>query len=401
MDRVIPAVAKTNTAFATQQIVDATATSGRTVAFKQYVFPLNAGTAFTTAQTFKGQVLAFEAANANNLASQCIVRVIASDGTTVRATLYAGNTGALTNEWALAQTNRGMPRGTATTPVSCAAAYTSVTGDYLVWEEGFIKLAAATGTGNIRYGDNAASDLLGNETSTADLNTWFEWSGDLAAVASDATGDIFIALETFTDTAGTDVNVHDANWGPTLGPGPIAQINSSGRAYTTGAAFARTWHQYAITPTSAEYDVRGDWYAPNTNNNQGGLTARGSGTINANTHTFYLGMMLNGSIELYKNVVSVETLIASYTRSVVVGTETLEMRVRNATKKLIVNGVERISSTDNSITAANPAGLWFRPVAEAGSSTTGFHADNVQAQDVVTTPPSRRDRTFNNANYRM
>src|SRR5215217_386440 len=85
--RVIPSLTLTNQAFVTQTVTYATATANLDAIAKQYVFPLLTGTVFSTSQTIKGRVLCAEGANASNLRSQCIVRVIASNGTTVRATL--------------------------------------------------------------------------------------------------------------------------------------------------------------------------------------------------------------------------------------------------------------------------------------------------------------------------
>lgn len=180
--RVIPSLTKTNTAFATQSNSGGLAsTTDLDVIYKQYVFLLPTGIAFATTQTVKGQVLAQENAAGNDVRSQCVIRVIASDGTTVRTTLLAQDTAALANEWSdTALVNRKIIR---TGPANLTAMYTAVAGDYLVIEIGLRKHSNSTpGAGStlMRFGDNNATDLPENETSTADNNTWIEFSGDLA-----------------------------------------------------------------------------------------------------------------------------------------------------------------------------------------------------------------------------
>lgn len=193
--RVVPSLTKTNTLPANQTIADTTATLARDALGKQFVYPLPVGTVFTTSQTFKGQVMFSEAATGNNLRSQMLVRVIASDGSTVRSVLYAGQldgvSGNPTNEFGTTIQNREIP---AAAPVNCAANYTSVAGDYLIIEVGYRKHAAASTTGTLRLMDNNATDLAdGGNSGTTDGNSYFEWSGNFSTTHQ---GSAAIALGT-------------------------------------------------------------------------------------------------------------------------------------------------------------------------------------------------------------
>jgi hypothetical protein len=201
--RVVPSLTKQNTAFAQSGFADSTATANRDVLMRQFVYPLVAGTAFTTAHTFKGRILAFEGASASNLRSQCIIRVIGSDGSTVRATLFAGDlttgTNNPTSEWNLSAPRNVSPTTSAraAATITCAANYTAVAGDHLVIEIGYRKHAAANTTGTIRLGDTtASSDLPENETQTTDGATWFEFSGDLDPPVQKASSDSITAVLT-------------------------------------------------------------------------------------------------------------------------------------------------------------------------------------------------------------
>jgi hypothetical protein len=184
MLRAVPALAPTNTAFSNCGMGDATATANRDSLCRQFVFPLPVGTVFNTTQTIKGRALCRGNQATFNMRSQAIVRVIASDGTTVRATLYAGDLATGTtnpvSEWATTHTNRQLPRGAT---VAIAANYTTVAGDHLVIELGSRKHAALATNGSIRFGDNAGSDLPEDETATGDANSWIEFSGTLTAAA--------------------------------------------------------------------------------------------------------------------------------------------------------------------------------------------------------------------------
>jgi hypothetical protein len=392
--RVVPSLIKTNTAPATQQVVDATATANRDVLFKQYVYPLPAGTRFSTLDTIKGRVLVFEAAAANNLRSQCIIRVIASDGTTVRATLYAGDlttgTSNPTSEWNTSQRNIQMPRGAS---VACAANYTTVAGDYLVIELGYRKHAAASTTGNMRFLDNNASDLAENETATTDANSWIE----LTTSFEPASGALF-ASDTFTGSDGAFINYQSAgtpnSWNSAAGVGNGFKINTN-RAYGDTTAYQQSIHNNS--PISDEYDVRADALNRGTGvANDIGLSARhnGLGSVSESGYSCYLRRS-TGLCELYKISSGAFTLLSSTANAGLVpavGSITLmELRIRNDMKEVWVGGALILVSTDNAITAANKPGITQGNAAANGSN--GFHLDNFAAQDVLSAAAAARYRS--------
>ena len=183
LTRLVPSLTKTNTAPVDVTRNTAANGLGDDTLFYQFVYSLPTGTAFTTSQTFKGQVMASQTQAGKDQRSQMIARVIASNGTTVRATLYAGNPDATNgnplNEFTTSMENREIVN---VAPVSCEANYTSVAGDYLVIEVGWRKHSggSTTGVGSFRLLDNNASDLTdGGNSGTTNGNTWFEWSGVL------------------------------------------------------------------------------------------------------------------------------------------------------------------------------------------------------------------------------
>jgi len=131
----------------------------------------------TIAGTAKGRIRASESGAAANARSQCVIRVVSNDGTTVRGTLYAGDTAALASEWATSLTNRQMPRGTSVNLSSVDAQL----GDRIVVEIGGRMHNTVTnqfGT-TLRIGEAGAGDLPEDETDTNDLNPWIEFSQTL------------------------------------------------------------------------------------------------------------------------------------------------------------------------------------------------------------------------------
>lgn len=131
--------------------------------------------------TVKGIFLCSES-NANaNFRSQMLIKVVSENLATVRGYLLFHDASALSNEWQLTTlTNRKFPlnwSGSGTTLNNVQA----FAGDRIVIELGYRAHNAVTTsyTGTIRIGDNAASDLAEDETSTTENAPWVEFSQTL------------------------------------------------------------------------------------------------------------------------------------------------------------------------------------------------------------------------------
>lgn len=138
---------------------------------RQYILgPIQAQ---TITGTVKGQLLAREFAASDNVTRSNIgIRVVSSDGSTVRGTLLAiGVAGGTTAE--LSDT------GFRNRKIAIAASLSSVdalAGDYIVIELGFRSpTAGTTPEAAFKYGENA-SDLPEDETQTTDGAGWLEFS---------------------------------------------------------------------------------------------------------------------------------------------------------------------------------------------------------------------------------
>lgn len=165
-------------AMVTTNFNDASGGSGNDVILAQYIFgPLSAQ---TLTGTVKGQIRAKEdLAFADDFRAQITVRVIASDGATARGTALDFDTGSLSSEFSDSTlTNRAFPRGGAQNLSSVNVQ----SGDYLVIEIGYRKHAGSASDGDLSFGDDAASDLPEDESTTTALNPWIEFS-DLVLTA--------------------------------------------------------------------------------------------------------------------------------------------------------------------------------------------------------------------------
>ena len=190
-------IARSSTAMATGADLTGSATANYDVLHYQYVYgPI--GTQ-TISGNVTAQILVTEDDPTYNLKTQLGIRVVASDGVTVRGTLLA--LGTYGNEWNNSLTNRTFP-STALTSVD------AVDGDYIVIELGYRQTAAVLGSGGWRVGDNGTSDLPEDETTTdTTLNPWIEFS---TYIVPQITADTTYAVQSVTLNGSTHYYIEDA-----------------------------------------------------------------------------------------------------------------------------------------------------------------------------------------------
>lgn len=143
-----------------------------------YVSPPLDG-AQTITGTVKGQAHFLENNAAANAMVQLVIRVLAPDLSTVRGTLLAAHSDALSSELATSFTNRKIPLS-ARSPDTLTSV-SAQDGDHIVMEFGVRKTEAGSTSRNYRVRTvcNSTTDLPENETSTAQDNCWIEFSQDL------------------------------------------------------------------------------------------------------------------------------------------------------------------------------------------------------------------------------
>jgi hypothetical protein len=163
--------------FGTTNLSSASGVANEDTALYQFIYgPLAAQ---TISGTLKGQFFAREASGASDARGQMVARVLSSDGSTVRGTLYGSDTGALSSEFVVTTngseaTNRKIPRGGAAAVSSVAAQ----AGDYLVVEVGFRNHGTNASVARVSLGaDPATADAPEDETSlVGGYRSWFEFS---------------------------------------------------------------------------------------------------------------------------------------------------------------------------------------------------------------------------------
>jgi hypothetical protein len=175
-DRLWAAAGQQNTAMATKSTAETSASVVNVLSRQYLVGPL---TAQTVGGTIKGQIRCSEANADADYRIQLVVRAVSSDGVTVRGTLRAADTEALSSEFHTSLRNITVPLASLS-PQALSSVVVS-DGDWLVIEIGYRSHNTHTTSraGSFRYGDVATSDLPEDETTTTDLNPWIEFSGDL------------------------------------------------------------------------------------------------------------------------------------------------------------------------------------------------------------------------------
>lgn len=160
-----------------------------------------------------------------------------------------------------------------------------------------------------------------------------------------------------------------------LGSGEIA-ANRSRSNLETSSLF-----QYAATPGAADYDVTATIRCQTTPG-QCGIAGR----IQSNG-SFYLAWIHPLSLDvlrLYKKSGGSFQELGSYNfPGTAATTYTLKLEIRDASKKVYLDGVEVISSNDNSITGAGKVGFWFNGGTHGDAA--GWHIDALTADDTTTT----------------
>jgi hypothetical protein len=211
---------------------------------------------------------------------------------------------------------------------------------------------------------------------------------------------VAFATDTFTDTAGTDLSAHTADdagtWTKHTGtgsPGTGTVVVSDANRIRNGDGAASCYY-HSGAPAGAEYDLQADWFVVT---NPGALHESILGRIATAALDGY-GVRFNtsGQWQLYKLVNGTLTSLGTFAQTLSTSTTyVVKLEIRDATKKVYIDGVERISSTDNAVTAAGKAGVRF--FARTATNSTDRHLDNLTATDagggttVTLTPAAETD----------
>lgn len=192
---------------------------------------------------------------------------------------------------------------------------------------------------------------------------------------------VLVVSDSFTDTTNTLLQSHTGELGATWtrhtsSAANNLAISSGGRCR---AAFDSVTIIYYASgnPVTAEYDVQAT-FRPMTlvSGEAGGIAGRMS--IAANTMYGARYIVASTQWQLFKVVGGTLTSLGLASATLTAATDyVVKLQIRNAAKKLFVDGVEILSSTDNAITSTGQAG--FRVFTVGNGDTTGMHFDNFTA----------------------
>ena len=186
------------------------------------------------------------------------------------------------------------------------------------------------------------------------------------------------ASDTFTDTAGTDIATHDANWTTVTGNTGTFRISNANRL--RGSSTSSAVYYYNVAPSSADYSVQCLLYVvANGATQRTGVSGRCSSSDNT---LYYTRLEGSNGWQLYKRVSGAVTQLgSSVSQSVSAGNSwTLKLDMSGTTIKCVVDGVDTISQTDSAISSAGFPGV-FNLSGIAPSNTLGYHLDNWQAEE--------------------
>jgi hypothetical protein len=288
--------------------IAAQGTSGNDTLLAQFISRPLSG-AQSISGTFKGQMRFNETSTALDGRAQIVVRVLQSDMSTVRGTLYAGDTAALANEFSTVLTNRRNPR----TAGSALSTVNAEDGDVIVIEVGGRQHAASGASMVAQYGDAVASDLPEDESSTSTINPWVEFSGTLtfqddavARVSQVDTEVLFNPAETITarvsqvalevlyrETGGhytADATLEAVQSGTFTGDSIITErappyyVSQSSNGFTTGSPVVVNYAAAGLVgdlfilhmrwPTSNTLNIPAGWAALSAERNSDGMKSR-------------------------------------------------------------------------------------------------------------------------------
>jgi hypothetical protein len=215
-------------------------------------------------------------------------------------------------------------------------------------------------------------------------------------------GETTRSADSFTGAAGTLLSDHTADSGSTwthwtndTATSVLSDSNRLRRNGTGGVTYLTS-----AVPPGADYQVSADIYVKSLlSNDAAGVVGRFDTSNTNGTGTRYMARynVSAGYWELRKDVNGGGTLLGSYTATPTVGqTYNVALDMKGSTIRMLVDGVERVSVTDTSITAAGRAGtrLGSGGTGTSPTDTTGMHLDNFRL-----TPPAADSAGTNRGDY--
>ncbi len=200
-----------------------------------------------------------------------------------------------------------------------------------------------------------------------------------------------LAYDSLTDAEGVSLQNHTGEngltWTKHANSAPSIPFTNANRLRAGGTGFAYC----SIILASADYKVTGKIYAASTATTTMGVIGR----VATDATTFYAALYDRAIAgwQLAKFVSGTQTNLGSYSQAMAAGAGAdVTLWMEGSTIKLLVNGVERVSTTDASITAAGRAGV---RCSGSGSNTAGMQLDSFTLEDFLTSGAKIPMQLFN------
>jgi hypothetical protein len=245
----------------------------------------------------------------------------------------------------------------------------------------------------------SATDVLGNPSGpTSYLVTIETYVGVIAATSGILShwrlGDGAISADELDDSAGKELSSHsgqlNAAW--TLWPGEArtAVISNENRLRMNGTATGGTLYYTSATPSSANYLVEADVHVKSLLATDS-IAVVGRMNISDPNDTFYMARYIRDSSawQLFRVVNGVGAQLGlGFSQTLTAGqTYRLGLEINGSTIRLLVDGVERVTTIDALIAAAGRGGvrLGTSGTTATTTNTAGLHLDNFRITSLTTT----------------
>ena len=251
------------------------------------------------------------------------------------------------------------------------------------------------------------SDNVGNTTTATSANVVKVSANYLATVLATAgllnyyrLGEAVTSADSMTGTAGTTLQSHTgetaASWTTYGFSDANAVLTSAGRLRKNGTSTTAFYYASAV-PASADYTVGADLYVASTlSGDMAGLVGRVDPSSAFGTYYYVRYEQVSQSWSMFSVVNNGWSYLGGAGQTLTAGsTYRVSLAMSGTTIKLVVDGVEKVSVTDSSITAAGRGGILLGTGAQTtDTDTTGYQLDNFQI-----TPPAADSKGTNTGTY--
>ena len=217
--------------------------------------------------------------------------------------------------------------------------------------------------------------------------------------------------DTFTETSDTEITSHTPNTGtgwsgiqnnltctqPSgAATSPVIQASTDTAKICLGSTItdAGQWASAQPDPTSVTQTITVTFASIYSGSGTRTVGIFGRRTDNDNAYVVYIypNGHANDSVNLYKIVSGTATSLGSYDATLAIGT-IIKLEITDSAKKVYVDGTERISSADNSLTSIGTWGLGFgrwqgtSATILAGNATFDWRLDDFLTEDTPSASP--------------